>query len=122
MAPRGVGGDERSIIDAGVRLGLGNGHQCVSHTQRAHVVGFRGLHDLDELLVQTAAPQRDEHAFCSVEDPRTRTARISCARPDLSNSHSPPVCKHLFPYCRPQLVVLDTYFLAVIEGRLNVSR
>src|SRR6476661_5943953 len=36
----------------------------------------RGLHDLDERLVERAAPQGNEHALGGVEDPRARPTRI----------------------------------------------
>ena len=56
--------------------GFGPGHQCISQTPGAQVMGLRGLHDLDKRLVECVAPQRDEHAFGGVADPRPRTARI----------------------------------------------
>jgi hypothetical protein len=58
------------------RLVLGQGHQRISQTERAHVMRLRGPHNLDKRLVDRAAAQRDEHAFGGVEDPGPRTARI----------------------------------------------
>jgi len=39
-------------------------------------VAFRGLHDLDERLVEGAAAQRDQHSFRGVEDSRAGAARV----------------------------------------------
>ena len=76
MPPRSTGGDERGAFPILGRLVLGQGHQRISQTQRAHVMRLRGPHNLDKRLVERAAARRDEHAFRSVEDPRPRTARI----------------------------------------------
>ena len=76
VAPRGAGGDQRSIVPVPGRLILGQRHQRVSQTQRAHVMRLGGLHDLHKRLVEAAAPQRNEHTFGGVEDPRPRPTRV----------------------------------------------
>jgi hypothetical protein len=86
---RGAGGDQCGVIPVLGPVVLGEGHQRISQTQRAHVMRLGGLRDLDKRLVKTAAPQRDEHTFSGVEDPRPRAARI--LRPARRiHSHSPP--------------------------------
>jgi hypothetical protein len=57
VTPRGTSSSKGGVIDVLGRLGLGHGQQGVSQTQRAHIVAFRGLHDLDERLVEAAAAQ-----------------------------------------------------------------
>ena len=76
VPPRRARGVERGVLPVLGRLVLGKRHQRISQTQSAHVMRLGGLHDLDKRLVETAAPQRDEHAFGGVEDPRPRPARI----------------------------------------------
>src|SRR4029079_4651076 len=76
VAPRDAGSDQRSIVSVLGRLVLGQRHQRVRQTQRAHVMRLGGLHDLDKRLVEAAAPQRNKHTFGGVEDPRPRPARI----------------------------------------------
>ena len=49
-----------------------------------------GLHDLDKCLVETAAPQ-PMSTPSAVSRIRAPARRGSCDRPNVSNSHSPPV-------------------------------
>ena len=76
VRPRGAGGADRGVLTVRGRLALGQRHQCISQTHSAHVVRLGGLHDLDERVVERAAPQRNEHAFGGVEDPCARPTRI----------------------------------------------
>src|SRR4029079_16894338 len=76
VPPRRARGVERRVLPILGPLVLSKRHQRISQTQSAHVMRLRGLHDLDKRLVETAAPQRDEHTFGGVEDPRPRPARI----------------------------------------------
>ena len=112
VPPRGAGGDERGVLPVLGRLVLGQRHQRISQTHSAHVMRLRGLHDLDKRLVETAAPQRDEHTFRSVEDPRPRPARIlrptrcvqlaltSCCSATPITHHITYGRKHIFPVPR----------------------
>jgi hypothetical protein len=83
-APRGAGGDGRGVIDIRRCPGLSDGHQCISQTERAHVVGFGGLHDLDERLVQTAT-RSAMSTPSAVSRIRAPARRGSCDRPDAFN-------------------------------------
>src|SRR6185369_8583496 len=110
VPPRRARGVERRVLPFLGRLVLSKRHQRISQTHSAHVMRLGGLHDLDKRLVETAAPQRDEHTFRSVEDPRPRAARIlrptRCVQLALKScGHPAPITHHIicgkkpiFPY------------------------
>jgi hypothetical protein len=99
--------------------GLGPAPPVVSQTQGAHVMRLRSLHDLDKRLVERAAPQRDEHAFGGVEDPRPRTARI--LRPARHVQLALTSLHQLYPNAHHITCGNNNIFLNVL-GRLERDR
>src|SRR4029078_7930100 len=92
-------GVERRVLPFLGRVVLSKRHQRISQTQSAHVMRLGGLHDIHKRLGGCAAPQRDEHTFGGVEDPRPRPARI--LRPAKRVQLELTSWTHLYPNYTP---------------------